>query len=154
MEFIFEIKGCRNDVCEICITFRLVVFYYFYFFLQNILLNLRRARIIKVDIKLYTTFSGTVILLFKFSKINISMIFTAFSCFIIPQNYIHYRTVISEYITRFILFKIDRLVKLLLSPIRLRIFHKYQKFSMIFFPEYQNHQKVLSQLLNNLRKAF
>lgn len=151
MEFIFEIKGCRNDVCEICITFRLVVFYCLYFFLQNILLNLRRARIIKVNIKL-NTFSETVILLFKFSKIKISMIFTVLSRFIIPQNYIHYRTVISEYITRFILFKIDRLIKLLLSPTCLRIFHKYQKFSMIFFPEYQNHQKV--QLSNNLRKAF
>ena len=124
--------------------FRLVVFYYSYFFLQHILLNLRRTRIIKVNIKL-NTFSGTVILLFKFSKIKISVIFTVLS---------RYRTVISEYITRFILFKIDRLIKLLLSPICLRIFHKYQKFSMIFFPEYENHQKVLSQLSNNLHKAF
>ena len=124
--------------------FRLVVFYYSYFFLQHILLNLRRTRIIKVNIKL-NTFSGMVILLFKFSKIKISVIFTVLS---------RYRTVISEYITRFILFKIDRLIKLLLSPICLRIFHKYQKFSMIFFPEYENHQKVLSQLSNNLHKAF
>lgn len=144
MEFSFEIKGCRNDVCEICITFRLVVFYCFYFFPQNILLNLRRTQIIKVNIKLNTKFSRRVILLFKFFKIKISMIFTVVSRFIIPQNYIHYRTVISEYITRFILFKVDRLIKLLLSPICLRIFHKYQKFSMIFFPEWQNYQKVLS----------
>lgn len=89
MEFIFGIKGRRNDVCEICITFRLVVFYYFYFFLQNILLNLRRTRIIKVNVKLNTKFSRRVILLFKLSKIKISMIFTVVSRFIIPQNYIH-----------------------------------------------------------------